>query len=40
MGPGRARDWISSLDGHEAYAITAAGDSWQTSGFSRHISPA
>jgi thiamine biosynthesis lipoprotein len=39
MGPARARDWISSLDGHEAYAITSDGVAWQTRGFSRHISP-
>ena len=39
MGPARARDWTGSLDGHEAYAITTAGESWQTPGFSRHISP-
>ena len=37
MGPARARDWTSSLDGYEAYAITSAGDSWQTPGFTRHI---
>jgi FAD:protein FMN transferase len=39
MGPARARDWTSSLDGHEAYAITSAGDSWHTPGFARHIIP-
>src|SRR5215469_10304318 len=37
MGPARARDWTSSLDGYEAYAITSAGDSWQTPGFTRYI---
>ena len=39
MGPARARDWTSSLDGHEAYAITPAGHSWHTAGFARHIVP-
>jgi FAD:protein FMN transferase len=28
-----ARDWIQGLDGYEAYAITADGAAWQTSGF-------
>jgi len=37
MGPDRARDWTESLDGYEAYAITADGDTWQTSGFAAHI---
>jgi FAD:protein FMN transferase len=37
MGPGLARDWAESLDGYEAYAITEAGDTWQTSGFAAHI---
>jgi FAD:protein FMN transferase len=40
MGPARARDWTSSLEGYEAHAITSAGDSWQTPGFTRHIIPA
>ena len=39
MGPARARDWTGSLDGHEAYAITPEGQTWQTSGFADHISP-
>jgi thiamine biosynthesis lipoprotein len=34
MGPA-ARDWVESLDGYEAFAITAAGGAWQTSGFGR-----
>ena len=33
MGPEAARDWVESLDGYHAYAITAAGGTWQTSGF-------
>ena len=37
MGPARARDWISSLQGYEAYAITPEGQTWQTSGFAAHI---
>jgi thiamine biosynthesis lipoprotein len=36
MGSG-ARDWAESLDGHEAFAITAAGATWQTSGFGRYV---
>ena len=35
MGPG-ARDWLEGLDGFEAFAITAAGATWQTSGFARY----
>jgi thiamine biosynthesis lipoprotein len=33
MGAGPARDWAESLDGYEGYAITEAGQTWQTSGF-------
>ena len=40
MGPARARDWTESLPGYEAYAITEAGDTWQTTGFAPHIAPA
>jgi thiamine biosynthesis lipoprotein len=40
MGPARARDWTESLEGYEAYAITANGETWQTEGFARHISQA
>jgi FAD:protein FMN transferase len=40
MGPTRARDWTESLPGYEAYAITEAGDTWQTAGFAPHIAPA
>ena len=36
MGPG-ARDWVESLDGYEAFAITAAGPTWQTSGFGGYL---
>jgi len=32
MGRG-ARDWVESLDGYEAFAVTPAGEIWQTSGF-------
>lgn len=37
MGPGLARDWLASLDGVQAYAITAAGETWQTAGFAAFI---
>jgi FAD:protein FMN transferase len=37
MGPELARDWTQSLDGYHAYAITAMGESWQTSGFAARI---
>jgi thiamine biosynthesis lipoprotein len=37
MGPGLARDWTESLDGYAAYAVTADGDTWQTSGFAARI---
>jgi thiamine biosynthesis lipoprotein len=37
MGPELARDWTESLDGYEAYAITEAGGTWQTSGFGAFI---
>jgi FAD:protein FMN transferase len=33
-----ARDWTESLDGYEAFAITAAGATWQTTGFGRYLS--
>ena len=36
MGSG-ARDWLEGLDGYEAFAITAAGATWQTSGFGRYL---
>ena len=32
-----ARDWVEDLDGYEAFAITAAGVTWQTSGFERYL---
>jgi thiamine biosynthesis lipoprotein len=32
-----ARDWVESLDGYEALAITAAGVTWQTSGFDSYL---
>jgi thiamine biosynthesis lipoprotein len=37
MGAGLARDWAESLDGYEGYAITAAGETWQTSGFTAYV---
>ena len=36
MGPA-ARDWVEALDGYEAFAITAAGTTWHTSGFGRYL---
>jgi FAD:protein FMN transferase len=33
MGPDLARTWTESLDGYEAFAITADGETWHTSGF-------
>jgi len=36
MGPA-ARDWVESLDGYEAFAITAAGAAWPTSGFRSYL---
>jgi len=36
MGPA-ARDWVESLDGCEAFAITPAGATWQTSGFRSYL---
>ncbi len=32
-----ARDWAESLGGHEAFAITTAGATWQTSGFAAYL---
>ncbi len=37
MGPVLARDWLESLDGYAAYAITAAGETWQTTAFAARI---
>jgi thiamine biosynthesis lipoprotein len=39
MGPA-ARDWVETLDGYEAFAITAAGTAWRTSGFRADLDPA
>ena len=36
MGPA-ARDWVESLAGYEAFAVTATGAAWQTSGFGAHL---
>ena len=38
-GPDLARDWLASLDGYEAYAITETGETWQTAGFAALIDP-
>jgi len=40
MGPELARDWTESLEDHEAYVITADGQTWQTPGFASHIASA
>jgi thiamine biosynthesis lipoprotein len=32
-----ARDWVESLDGYEAFAITSRGADWQTSGFGVYL---
>jgi FAD:protein FMN transferase len=32
-----ARDWVESLDGYEAFAITARGTDWHTSGFGAYL---
>ena len=32
-----ARDWVEGLDGYEAFAISPAGATWQTSGFGRYL---
>jgi thiamine biosynthesis lipoprotein len=37
MGPDLARDWLASLDGCQAYAITETGETWQTAGFAALI---
>ncbi len=34
---GRAREWVESLDGYEAFAVTAKGLRWQTSHFGTYI---
>jgi FAD:protein FMN transferase len=36
MGTG-ARDWIETVDGYEAFAITPGGAAWQTSGFPAYL---
>ncbi|HYB48020.1 MAG TPA: FAD:protein FMN transferase [Streptosporangiaceae bacterium] len=36
MGP-RARDWIETVDGYEAFAITSSGAAWQSSGFGAYL---
>jgi thiamine biosynthesis lipoprotein len=36
MGSG-ARDWVESLDGYEAFAITSSGSDWQTSGLRAYL---
>jgi FAD:protein FMN transferase len=37
MGPDLARDWAEVLDGYEAFAVTATGETWQTGGFAAHV---
>jgi FAD:protein FMN transferase len=32
-----ARDWVESLDGYEAFAITPTGATWQTGGFGAYL---
>jgi thiamine biosynthesis lipoprotein len=36
MGADAARGWLEELPGAEGFAVTAAGSTWQTSGFARH----
>jgi FAD:protein FMN transferase len=33
----KARDWVESLDGYEAFAITPGGATWQTTGFAAYL---
>jgi len=35
-----ARDWVESLDGYEAFAVTPGGQAWQTSGFRAYLASA
>jgi len=35
-----ARDWVESLDGYEAFAVTPGGEVWQTRGFAAYLDPA
>jgi thiamine biosynthesis lipoprotein len=39
MGPA-AREWVESLDGYEAFAVTPSGQVWQTSGFRAFLASA
>jgi thiamine biosynthesis lipoprotein len=39
MGPA-AREWVESLDGYEAFAVTPSGQVWQTSGFRAYLASA
>jgi FAD:protein FMN transferase len=34
-----ARDWLETLEGYEAFAITPTGSAWQTTGFPAHVAP-
>ncbi|MDR8407275.1 FAD:protein FMN transferase [Nonomuraea sp. 3-1Str] len=34
-----ARDWVEDMEDLEALAVTAAGQTWRTSGFHRHVPP-
>lgn len=37
MGADLARQWAETLDGYAAYAITEAGETWQSAGFAAYI---
>ena len=37
MGADLARQWTETLDGYAAYAITEAGETWQSAGFAAYI---
>jgi thiamine biosynthesis lipoprotein len=35
-----ARDWVESLDGYEAFAVSPGGQVWQTAGFEAYVASA
>ena len=37
MGPDLARDWMETVDGYEAFAVTETGETWQSSGFGGYV---
>jgi FAD:protein FMN transferase len=37
MGSAGARDWLETVDGYEAFAVTPSGTAWQTSGFRAYL---